>query len=76
MYEVKKRLELFLFFHLGSDAEVAVREQTEGLTVAISHRRVRPFVFSLSCDQLRHFSSDQAAFEDFMLDWLTRYRRS
>jgi hypothetical protein len=74
--EVRKRVELFSFFHLGSDAEVTFRERTQELMVAISHRRVHPFVFTLGAEQLRSFASDPAALEDFLLDHLTRYRRS
>ncbi|MEE8585335.1 MAG: hypothetical protein V3T83_10835, partial [Acidobacteriota bacterium] len=50
--EFKDRLDSFVFFHLGSDAEVALQELPSGLRVAIQHARVHPFEFTLDTDQL------------------------
>ena len=73
--EFQDRLDSFVFFHLGSDAEVAVQQLPSGLRVAIRHSRVHPFEFSLDSDQLEALTQDSDAFEEYMLSELTRHRR-
>ena len=74
--EFRQRLEMFSFFHLGSDATISLREDAEGLSVAIAHRRVTPFEFTIPWPQVQALATDADRFESFMLDYLTRYRRS
>ena len=74
--QFRERLGLFCFFHLGSDAEINVREDTEGLKVTISHKRVTPFEFIVPWAQVQSIAGDSDRFEALMLGHLTRYRRS
>ncbi len=71
-----EKLRLFSFFHLGSDAEISLVDEPEGITVSIAHRRVSPFRFSLSWEELRELLELPSAFEDFMLGELMRHRVS
>jgi hypothetical protein len=72
----RKRLELFCFFHMGSDTQINLRDDTDGLHVEIAHRRVTPFEFTVPWPQLQALAADADSFERLMLDYLTRYRRS
>lgn len=72
----RQRVDLFVFFHLGSDASVAMREGAEGVRVHIQHRRVEPFDLSLSEDQIQHFLDHPREFEQFMVEHLNLHRRS
>jgi len=74
--ELRERLELFSFFHLGSDAEIRYQEDEGGLKVSISHRRVTPFEFTVPWAELEALAGAPDRFEALMLDYLTRYRRS
>ena len=74
--ELRERLGLFSFFHLGSDAEIRLQEGPQGLRISISHRRVTPFEFTIPWAQIQTLAGDPDRFEAFMLDYLTRYRRS
>lgn len=71
----RERLSAFVFFHLGSDALVELEAVPGGLKVRLQHHRVEPFSFQLEAGQVERFTADAEAFEDFMLDLLTRYRR-
>jgi len=71
-----QRLHLFSFFHLGSDAEISLADEPEGISVAIAHRRVSPFRFSLRWEELRALLDSPSGFEDFMLSELMRHRVS
>ncbi|MFB3904486.1 MAG: hypothetical protein ACE15E_13630 [Acidobacteriota bacterium] len=72
----RERLVLFSFFHLGSDARIDITEGPESLKVSMAHSRVVPFDFSLSWPETEQLLADPSRFEAFMLDLLTRYRRS
>ena len=69
-------LDLFSFFHLGSDAIISINQEADGIHVRISHRRVSPLEFALSWEEIREMMADRTRFEDFMLGWLTRNRVS
>jgi len=72
----RERLELFSFFHLGSDARIDIQGGTEGLKIFVAHSRVSPFEFTLSWPEVEDLLGDPSRFEGLMLDCLTRYRRS
>jgi len=72
----RERLSLFSFFHLGSDAEIDIAEGSEGLKISISHSRVVPFEFGVSWPEIEQLVTSPSRFEAFMLDYLTRHRRS
>jgi len=72
----RERLGLFTFFHLGSDAEVRMTESETALVVSVAHSRVVPFEFTLSWNEVGELLADPNRFEAFMLDYLTRHRRS
>ena len=76
MEAFRERLSLFTFFHLGSDAKISIAEGAEGLTVSVAHSRVAPFEFDLSWPEIEELVGDPSRFEGFLLDHLTRYRRS
>lgn len=71
----RERLDFFVFFHLGADARVEVRPSGERLHVRIAHQRVHPFQLDLKWDLVGEFAESAEAFEDYMLDLLTRHRR-
>ncbi len=73
--DFRRHLDLFVFFHLGSDALVRLEELDGGLRVEIEHSRVRPFSFELNAQQVSDFSRNPALLEEFMLDQLTQHRR-
>jgi hypothetical protein len=72
----RERLGLFSFFHLGSDAKIDIAESSEGLKVSVEHSRVVPFEFRLSWAEIEQLLAEPSRFESFMLDCLTRHRRS
>ena len=73
---LQERLEAFVFFHLGSDAQTSiVAGEGRGFKVEIRHPRVHPIRFTLDDDNRRRFVRDEAAFEEFMLTELTSHRR-
>jgi len=72
----RERLGLFSFFHLGSDARIAIAESSEGLKVSVAHSRVIPFEFALSWPEIEQLLAEPSRFEALMLDYLTRYRQS
>ena len=74
--EFRSRLDLFCFFHLGSDAEIVVETREEGVRVVIAHRRVTRFEFLVSWAELPALLSAPLQFEEFMLKHLTRNRIS
>ena len=70
------QLDQFVFFHLGSDCQVDINDKEDGLSVTLEHARVRPLSFRLSWPEAARLASDASAFEAFMLDYLSRFRRS
>ena len=73
--QLVKQLKLFVFFHLGSDAEISVNPDPHTLEVSIEHPRVERFHFELSSRELETMAQDPEAFEDYLLELLVRYRR-
>ena len=69
-------LEKFIFFHLGRDAEVDIsRSSEQSVSCSIQHSRIEPMSIVLDPEQVQQFSEDLPAFEDFLLELLTRNRR-
>ncbi len=69
-------LEKFIFFHLGRDSEVDISTSSAGsVSCSIRHSRIEVMNFVLNPEQVRGFSEDLSAFEDFLLELLTRNRR-
>ena len=68
-------LDNFVLFHLGSDARVEVDSGEGGLTIEISHLRVRSFRLELSWVRVQALAGDDELLEDFLLDQLTIHRR-
>ena len=69
-------LEKFIFFHLGRDAEVDISTSSEGfVSCSIQHSRIEVMNFVLNPEQVNKFAEDLSAFEDFLLELLTRNRR-
>ena len=64
----------FVFFHLGTDAKIDLREDNQGLGFRIQHERVQPFDFELSWMQIEQMTTDPELLEDYLLDYLARYR--
>ncbi|UCF35855.1 MAG: hypothetical protein JSU96_13595 [Acidobacteriota bacterium] len=71
---VRGDLEPFVFFHLGADARLDVNWSEEQVAVEIEHSRIRPIQFRLTSAQIEAFGGDFEAFEQFMLEQLTRHR--
>jgi len=72
----REELSLFVFFHLGSDACIEVRDSDSGLFFSFRHDRIEPFEFELSRDQVRESLEFPDRLETRLLDYLTRHRRS
>ncbi|HXK61955.1 MAG TPA: hypothetical protein PLP42_18880 [Acidobacteriota bacterium] len=51
-------------------------ESETALVVSVAHSRVVPFEFTLSWNEVGELLADPNRFEAFMLDYLTRHRRS
>ncbi|MCY3778122.1 MAG: hypothetical protein OXH11_19265 [Candidatus Aminicenantes bacterium] len=68
-------MDNFVLFHLGSDARVEVGSGEGGLSVEISHLRVKSFRLELSWERVKDLAGDDELLEDFLLDQLTIHRR-
>ena len=69
-------LERFILFHLGRDAEVNVETSPDGpLKCSLVHPRIEDVNFEMNPEQVKRFSGDIPAFEDFLLELLTLNRR-
>ena len=69
-------LDRFILFHLGRDAEVDVKTSPDGSMIcSFAHSRIQDINFVLDPSQVKQFSQDLSAFEDFLLDLLTRNRK-
>ena len=73
---LRRQLAAFVFFHLGSDARIDIRTQADGLQVCLAHSRIHPCGFELSASEVDRLAADDQGFENFLLQQLTRYRRS
>lgn len=74
--EFLEELRAFVFFHLGSDADVRIEDVSDGIGVSVKHRRVHGFHFTVKEDRLRDLLEDSSRLEEFLLDYLVTYRRS
>ncbi len=70
------RLRQFVLFHLGSDAEVSISSTAEGLEIKVQHQRVAPMLLQFSSKEISCLVKDHSGFEDRLLSYLTRHRRS
>jgi len=69
-------LEKFVLFHLGRDANVDIKVlPEEKLECSISHIRIEDIHFELDPGQINSLAQDIPAFEDFLLELLTRNRK-
>ena len=73
---LEQELASFVFFHLGSDADVEVRNLDSGLSFSFSHQRIESFVFELSLEEIHSVLENPEKLETFLLNQLTRHRRS
>lgn len=73
--EFRRRLDAFVFFHLGYDAEVTWREEEGKLSVRLEHGRIHPIEFELDSSKLEELAADPHAGEEFLLEFLARHRR-
>lgn len=71
----RQRLDLFIFFHLGADAQVSVEEGAGALLVSIAHRRVEPFSLQVAFSRVHALLNDSRGVENFMLEQLMPHRR-
>ena len=69
-----ERVGDFVFFHLGADAKVESREEDPGLRLSIQHERIQPFDFELTWVQVKQMTTDPELLEDYLLEYLARYR--
>jgi hypothetical protein len=72
--EFRDQMDQFVFFHLGSDAQVRVDSGRDGIRVFVEHNRVHPFQFQATRDKIERLLKSEE-FEDFMLELLVRHRR-
>ncbi len=70
------RLRQFVLFHLGSDAEVSISTTAEGLEIKVRHQRVAPMLLQFSSLEISSLVEDHSGFEDRLLSYLNRHRRS
>ena len=71
----QEKLDLFCLFHLGSDVQMDLREETDHLLVSLQHHRIEPLEFRISYPRLEGFLGDTAQLESFLLEEITPYRR-
>ncbi len=71
----QEKLDLFCLFHLGSDVQMNLREETDHLWVSLQHHRIEPLEFRISYAQLEEFLEDTAQLERFLLEEITSHRR-
>jgi len=73
--QFQEKLNLFCFFHLGSDARLEVLEEADQLRVRLEQHRITPLTFTLSFRRLEEMLVDSADLENFMLDQIISHRR-
>ena len=70
-----ERLQLFCFFHLGSDVESGIEEEPEGLRISLCHHRIEPLEFPVSYARLEGLLEVPQDLEGFLLEHITPRRR-
>ncbi len=70
------QLRQFVLFHLGSDAQLRISPTDEGLEVEVEHQRVSTMHLRFSSEDMITMAENRARFEDRLLFYLTRHRRS
>lgn len=74
--DIREFLEKFILFHLGRDAEVKVNASPDGsVSCSLIHSRIQEIYFEMDPAKVKRFSGDIPAFEDYLLELLTRNRR-
>ena len=73
--QFQEKLNLFCFFHLGSDAQLEVLEEADQLRVRLEQHRITPLTFTLTYQRLEEMLADSAELENFMLDQIISHRR-
>lgn len=73
--EFRKQLDLFCFFHLGSDVQVEILHQGKTLQISVAHHRVESFQFIVSYLRLEELLQDSSQLERFLLDEILSHRR-
>jgi hypothetical protein len=73
---LEQELDAFVFFHLGSDAEIEIRQTRSGLSFSFRHQRINPFNFELSNHKIHSLIRNPEYLESLLLDQLNRNRRS
>lgn len=73
--KLRDRLDLFFFFHLGSDAHLEIEEAPEQVQVRIEHRRVEPFELAIPYERVPSLLSHPRELEQLLLDQLNSHRR-
>ncbi len=74
--QFREKLESFVFFHLGSDAKLALQQEPDSLAVHLEHKRIRPLRFTIDSTRLATILAAPDLFEEMMLEYLVAYRRS
>ncbi|GAB4249899.1 MAG: hypothetical protein Kow00109_25890 [Acidobacteriota bacterium] len=73
---LREFFDLFVLFHLGSNAFVDWHWNGQLLQVRVEHDRITPLQFHLDATQIEEFAASQETFETFLLQLLTRHRKS
>ncbi|MFH1965221.1 MAG: hypothetical protein ABIJ42_06720 [Acidobacteriota bacterium] len=74
--DINEFLEKFILFHLGRDAEIEINASPDGsVSCSLIHSRIQEISFEMKPAQVKRFSEDIPAFEDYLLELLTRNRR-
>lgn len=72
---IRQDLDDFVFFHLGSDAQVAVTEGPAGIEIVVEHPRVHRFTAKVDTQQLRQIAEHPDHLETILLEYLSKNRR-
>lgn len=74
--DIREFLEKFILFHLGRDSEVKIKASPDGsVSCSLIHSRIQEISFEMKPAQVKRFSEDLSAFEDYLLELLTLNRR-
>ncbi len=74
--QFRENLESFVFFHLGSDAKLEIRDGAASLRVELEHKRIHDLEFEIDAARLRRLVAEPTLFEEMMLEYLVSHRRS
>ena len=69
------RLKLLVFFHLGADANCAIRSTSDGLEASIEHSRIDPFDLKVRFEELENIVNSPGRIERLFLELLVKNRR-